>query len=216
MKITEFLNNDVAVNLVDERHITWLAEELYIYYLAAISFVVSNRPDAYTQTQDFTCEAGTYQQVPNDSLRLVDVVCNKLTGRPIQSIGRDVLDRRFDWYSPSSSDLTDHPENYIYDDRSPREFYLYPGVKPGVAIRAIFSKLPESPIITNLDDDEALIPLNDSYLEPIRFYIMYRAFMKEAESQDVAKATSYLQSANAYLGIKTNSDAGISPNNRGQ
>ena len=215
MKITDFLNNDVAVNLVDENHITWTAQELYIYYLGAISFVVSNRPDAYTQTEDFICAAGTYQQIPSDSLRLINVICNKVSGSPIQVIDKSVLDRRFDWYSPESANLVDDAEHYVYDDRSPKEFYLYPGVKESVAIRAVFSKIPEAPVIADFNDDASTIPLNDSYLEPLRFYIMYRAYMKEAESQDVAKANGYLQSASAYLGVKTNSDTGISPNNKG-
>lgn len=212
MKIIDIISG-VAKDLVDATSVTWTKVDLLSYYNAAIRFVVSARPDSYVSTEDFTCADGSFQELPSNALRLMDLVNNKISGRPISVIDRDTLDRNFlDWYNPiTRASEVDH---FVFDDRSPREFYVYPAVAADTVIRAIFSKIPDDAVITDFVGDTQLLPVNLAYLESIKMYMMYRAYIKEVTGQDIAKATNYLSSAGQLLEMKTDSDTSTSPNRK--
>lgn len=213
MKIIDIIK-EVSSELTDEGNDNFKKEHLLTYYNAGVSFVVSARPDCHTKTEDFACVAGAYQEIPASALALIDVVCDKATGQPITTIDRSSLDNRFgNWYSSAS--LSDSAEMFVYDDRVPREFYLFPAVKAGTVVRAIFSKLPDYAAISDFDNDNTLLPIPLTYLEAIKLYMLYRAYMRDAPTQDIPKASQYLSAVEKMLGIKTQSDSQLSPNKQG-
>ena len=71
-------------------------------------------------------------------------------------------------------------------------------------------------IITIADyvTDVQALPLDDSYMNPLLDFMLYRAYSKDADyAQNAQRAMGHLEVFQMALGAKTQSDAGISATN---
>jgi hypothetical protein len=194
----------------DKTSIRWPKAEWLKWYNDAILFVVNRRPDKSVKNVDFTVDStNSKQQLPSDALKLFTVLRNVASGRPIRKIRREILDDQYDdWHLQTGANI----DHYVYDERDPTSFYVYP--RPTAANHVIEIMYPFAPIavtIANFETDVQTIAIDDSFLNPILDFMLYRAYTKDADyAENGARAQAHFAVAQQSLGEKTQVDAATS------
>lgn len=192
----------------------WPKEELLNYLNDAQRAIVLRRPDSYTvDVDDFACVVGVKQSLPADALKLIDIPRNA-SGKAIRGpYNRQVLDDNYDtWYAGKTATEV---ELYIYDERNPKTFYVYPGVTPGIELTLVYSKAPPA-IDSAANDSSEVIALDDVYVNAIIEWILYRAYMKDAEyAANPNKSQMHMNAFRSQLGEKSQADVAMMGEERG-
>ena len=187
----------------------WADSEFFKWINDGQRAIVLVRPDASVSVETLTCAAGTKQAIPSGAIRLLDVTRNinadNSAGRAVRLVDRDILDSQNpDWHSGTQADAV---KNFIYDNRAPSVFYVYPPAKSTTKVEIVVSKNP-----TDVTATGSTLALADIYAEPLLNYVLFRAYNKDAEfAANANLALSYFQAFQAMLGIKTAKDVGYSP-----
>lgn len=197
----------VNVLINDKGFIRWSKAELLDYLNDAQKAIVLRRPDAYcVDVDDFACVSGTKQRIPDDAIRLIDIPRNA-TGHSIKGpYARRYLDDLYpDWHSVNDAS---HVEAYVYDERNPKTFYVYPGVNAGIEISLVISKTPPVISIAELETNQALV-IDEIYRNALMEWIMYRVFMKDAEHSSLERSMMHLNAFKSQLGEKSQADGAM-------
>lgn len=217
MKVSD-ITSRARILLNDQDGTRWLDNELISWINDAQKLIALTRPDASVSNSALTLVAGTKQAIPAAGFRLLDVVRNLAVdgvtgGRSIRHVDREVLDSQDPlWHTTTASGTIKH---FIYDNRDPKNFYVYPPAIAGTKIEAMYSVAPTE-IVYNAGDLSGTLNTNltvsDIYLEAVLNYVMYRSYSKDAEfAQNPQLAAGYLQTVYSMLGIKTQKDVAFSP-----
>ena len=199
----------VRILLNDQDAVRWLDTELIQWVTDAQTMVALVRPDSSIATQPITLVSGTRQAIPADGLRLLDIVRNlNLDGtgnRSVRLVDRNVLDSQDPlWHTNTQVPVI---KNWIYDNRDPKTFYVYPPASSAAKLEIMYSKTPTAPTALS-----STLSISDIYIDALVNYVMYRAYSKDAEyANNMNLAGTYLQILNAMLGLKTEKDVGFSP-----
>lgn len=203
---------DAQTIIQDKTGVRWPLSELLGWFNLAQVAVVAARPDACTRNEKFTSVLGTKQVLPAEGLRLIDVPRNEAgTKKPIRRIEKRVLDDQTEWHDQTTpSPVVQH---YVYDDRDPKTFYLFPAPAAGVDVLLVYSVAPAAIEIADFETDAKVMALDDVYRPPILDYILYRAYSKDADyAGNANRAMGALQAFNNALGVKMSADQVMSPN----
>ena len=199
----------VNSQLMDDGFTRWPKENLMSMFNDAQRAVVLLRPDANIVEAAFPCVAGTKQTLPDEGLRVIDIRSNQ-SGSDITYRSRDELNDLYpEWYGTTGEQ---DPESFIYDERQPKRFFLYPGVALGVTVDLIYSAVPTRHLVG--DYDSGVSDLDDIYTNAVVEYMLYMAHSKDFEYSEQAKAQTHFQMFNALLGAKSQADAGMTPTNK--
>jgi hypothetical protein len=206
--------------LQDEDSVRWTVAELQYWLNDAYKETIGLRPDANTQTAEYTCVAGPRQVLtgsfPN-AIRLVEVVRNLATTSNKYSVrltDRRSLDtQRRSWYSDTPSASV---ELYMFDPRTPKEFLVYPPASTAARLEVIYSVLPLEHALsdTELSNPETAetIRVDDIFATALFDYMMYRAYSKDAEQTAMLqRAVAHYQAFQSALGTKQQVDAASQP-----
>lgn len=209
--------------LQDTTAVRWPLAELQNWLNDSYKEIVMLRPDANANSATVTLTAGARQKchdtasvnLPN-LLRVLDVVRNMHASsdkRAIRRTDRKILDdQRPTWYTDTASYSIQH---YIYDDRNPHEFMVYPPAQNGATVEIVYSSVPTAHALSDseLTNSTATIHVDDIYANAIVDYILYRAYSKDAEyAANGARAQSHYAAFSGALGAKTTADTTVSPN----
>lgn len=194
-----------ATQLNDVDKTTW-SETLLISALNQALYILTLvRPDATAKVHQFVCVEGTRQNIPNDGLRLLNVVRNikadGAIGRAVKLVKISDLDSiKPDWHSDATAEVA---KEYMFDERSPKWFYVYPPVKAGVKLEIEYSAEP--PLIT---DPAQPLPVDLVYMQPLQEFIIYKLLSGDGGS---GMGMQHLNTGLSLLGAKPNSDAYVAP-----
>ena len=176
----------VQTTLQDTTGIRWpVTDELVLWVNDAQREIALLKPDASAKNETVTLDSGTKQSIPSTGNRLLRAVRNMSaasngTGkRSVRLVSREILDAQTpDWHDPTVSGDAAHTsivKHYIYDEQNPRNFYVYPGVSGSAYLEIVFSANPNTVALNdNLD-----VP--DVFANAIMNYVLYMAYMKDAE-----------------------------------
>lgn len=210
--------------LQDTTATRWPLTELQGWLNDAYKEIVIFRPDANAESAVVPLAAGARQKchdagsvnLPN-LLRVLDVVRNTHASsdkRAIRRTDRKILDdQRPTWYTDAATYSIQH---YIYDDRNPHEFMVYPPATAGASIEIVYSSVPTAHALTEAQlgnsSTATTIHLDDIYANCILDYILYRAYSKDAEyAANGARAQAHYGAFQGALGVKTTVDVNVSP-----
>ena len=153
--------------------------------------------------------AGTKQALPADALRLIEVLRNA-NGKVIRFVPRKALDDSYpEWHSGKTATSVD---NYCYEERDPKTFYLHPGPAAAVKVDVIYSVAPQSKQLADVENAStpAMADLDDIYINPIIDFMLYRCFSKDAEyAANSNRAAGHYNAFMQQLGEKTQADANM-------
>ena len=192
------LLNRAAKTLLDETGVLWSSAELLDYINAAISAVVTIKPDTYVLTSTFTLtNAQAKQTLPSGGLQLVEVTRNLSPGSSvIRQVERNHLNHTDeDWAATAGT-----PKHFMYDRRNPKNFYIYPQPASGTnTVELVYSAVP-----TRLTTAADLLPIDDIYENPLFFYVVAMAYAKNAKRGDNVKMNGYMSMFMTSMGIRKN------------
>ena len=196
--------NDIAQELTDPSFRIWSKANLTEYLDSAQLLISEFRPDATAGIVNLTLVPGTKQTLPSTARRLLDIVRNMgsdgaTPGKPIWAIDEPTLNTfRPKWHSETGKTVV---KNFVYDEKTPDTFYVYPPVHATTAV-IVEGKVQQNPdLITDVDSDA--ISLNDSFLTAIKQWMLYRAYSKETDSMESRQlAKDHYQSFADVLGVK--------------
>ena len=195
--------------LVDSDGSRWPDSELLGWINDGQRAIALVRPDAAVADTAVTLIAGTKQSIPANGLRLLDVMRNMNPdgsgGRSVRAVDRDILDTQdFNWHSTTPAQVI---KNFVYDNRNPKVFYVYPPATTEAVLEIIYSRNP-----TDCSASGSALDVADIYADPLLNYVLYRAYSKDAEfAANSQLSATYLTVFNSMLGLKTKKDASYSP-----
>ena len=210
VKVVDVINQ-AAYMLTDPGAVRWTKPTLLKWFNEAQRAVVLRRPDSLAINETFSCVDGAKQVLPAIGIRLIDVV-RVVGGSAITNVDRTLIDSHIrDWYSLTPSAALEH---YIYDERDPKTFYVYPPATAGTDIEIIYSKSPDEVVIANFDTDTQVISVDDVFANALQEYILYKAWTKDAEhAGNQNRANSHFNQFRVAIGEKTQADAMMAPTN---
>jgi len=216
----------VQAVLQDTTGVRWPQTELVLWINDAQREVALLKPDAMSNTAIVTLDAGTKQSIPADGNRLLKVVRNMTQNandntlydgkRSIRLVDGDILDSQTpDWHDSTVGGDAAHGgevKHYIYNEESPRTYYVYPGVSSvsTVYLEIMYSKNPA--VITTVTGSTAL-SVPDIFGNAVMNYVLYMAYMKDSEyAGNQQRAANHYQLFSASVTGKAQIDTVSSPN----
>ena len=206
---TELLSRAGEI-LQDEDHIRWTLPELLRWINDGARETILRRPAARSVTKAIALVAGTKQTIPATGVQLLDVVRNLgmdgLTpGRAVRRIDRQLLDDQMpDWHAAKKSSKIKH---FTFEDRAPKDFYVYPPAVDGTQVEALYSELPPT-----VDSETQSIDMPAEYLNAMVNYMVYRALSKDSEYANGQIATLQFQAFVDAVTDPANKAVANSPN----
>ena len=193
----------------DQTNVRWPSDELLRYLNDARREVAIARPDLYATTASVTLAAGTKQSLPSDGMRLMDVTRNMPSGNPgaaMRIVEREILDaQKPNWHLETQTAGLKH---FMYDERNPRVFYVYPPATAGHQVELVYGKTP-----TEITNTSTQLADEDIYTGAIVDYVCYRAFSKDAEyAGNGTRAVAHYQQFLNALGLGGKVTKTVSPN----
>ncbi len=165
--------------LQDDTNVRWTESELLQWFNDGQREIVLHKPDGYTKNESKKLNSGTKQSISPDGIQLVSVVRNmgadgNTPGRAVTLIRMDILDTVVpNWHAEAQKTEVKH---YMFDDRDPKKFYVYPPADGSTYLEMIYSASPD--IVSDINDT---ITLDDVYSNALLDYILYRAYLKDAD-----------------------------------
>jgi len=176
--------------LQDIDNTRWSQSELLGWLNEAQLMIINLQPSAHSEYRELTLVAGTKQSLPEDNIRLLDIVRNLdgIYNSSIRVVSRLDLDTQVPfWHTHKPSHIVQH---YMYDITEPDVFYVYPPIPEEVldqngdplphTVGKIDSLLAVVP--PDMEDVQGTITLKDIYVPALVDYVVYRAYSKDAES----------------------------------
>jgi hypothetical protein len=196
----------------EHRHVRWPMEELSGYLTEAMRTVVLLRPDANAVTLPVLLEPGsTRQSIPKDGARFLNIVRNmgadgQTPGLPVTSVAMDDLNATsLSWHAAEVSSVVDH---FVFDEAVPTLFYVTPPPTGSVYVDLAYARIPG-----RVEDLEQVLELNPVWAEPLREYVMFRAYGRnDASVEDMSKAERHLSRFFLILGEEAKAKLAFSPN----
>jgi hypothetical protein len=154
------------------------------------------------------CASGAKQVLPPEGLRLIKVEANTVSGEPITLIDVDILNEQVPNWRKTRTE-TKNIEHYVYDDRDPKHFYVYPTPVDALEIDLVYSVAPAAPASKG-----STITIDDIYFNALVEYVLYRAYQRDTENQaNMSRAAAHYSAFDVALSGKIQADAAASPNN---
>ena len=205
----------VADTLQDVGNVRWVSTELLRYLNDGRRELAINKPDIYSEHSSVVLVAGTKQSIPSDGNRFIDAIRNysssDVVGRVVRLVEREVLDAQNpDWHSTTSTTAI---VNFMFDERSPKTFYVYPPASGGGhKLEILYSKSPVD--ITSSDlDSTSVLAKEDLHTNTLYDYILYRAYSKDAEyTGNAQRAVTHFNLFASSIGIDKRMKYVSSPN----
>lgn len=181
------------------------------------------RPDALSYETDFRMDAGTRQALPDDGLRLRDVLYNRgvhsseVDGQPIRLIARGTLDDVAPGWREQTGIIV---HEYMYDERHPKQFDVYPGMADGDrSIRIDYERNPPAYDFTGgaLTNPDLTIFVPDEHRPALVEWALYRLLSRQNDvTQSSVDGSVHYTRFLELLGVSLSTDANASLKNRFQ
>lgn len=200
--------------LQDQTSVRWAQAELLRYLNDGRRELAIHRPDIYSFSTLLVLVAGTKQTIPSDGNRFLDAVRNVTSGgtigRAVRITEREILDAQLpDWHTETASTAIKH---FMFDERSPKLFYVYPPAAAAHQLEIVYSKSPVDIASGDVASTSALTG-EDIYSGTLLDYILYRAFSKDSEyAGNLQRAGVHYQMFAGSLGIGNRKRYATSPN----
>ena len=195
-----------ATQLNDAEKITWSEELLMSALNQALAILTLVRPDATSKVFEMSCTQGTRQNIPDDGLRLLKVVRNigenGEIGRAVRLVNISNLDSVApDWHARPAKE---NAKEYMFDERSPKWFYVYPPVVEGTKLEIEYSAQPTE--ITDLSQE---LPVDIVYMQPLQEFILYKLLSGDGGN---GQGMQHYNTGMSLIGAKPQADHFSSPN----
>lgn len=191
----------------------WPDAELVRWINDSRMAVITRRPQASAAIETMQLVAGSKQSIPADGTILLDVIRNMgatgtTPGRSIRRTDRQGIDDMAPYWHKSAA--TNEVSQFTFDDRMPKDFYVYPPSRGESHVELSYTKIPAA--ITAIGGN---LEMSLEYMDAVVNYVAYRAKSKDSEYANAAEAAAYYGAFTDALGVNANSQVATSPNQPG-
>jgi hypothetical protein len=175
--------------------------------------LITRKPSSCSKITTIALVAGTHQTIPDNGTQLFDVICNMGTsgttpGRSIRRTDRQSLDDDdLNWHAGAESAEI---SQFTYDDRNPKDFFVYPPAQVGTKIKMSYAAIPDA-ITSKADNLDVGLEVMDAAVN----YVAYRAKSKDSQYANAAEAAAFYGAFGDALGIQVQTQTAASPNQPG-
>ncbi len=193
---------DIAQDVASVR---WTVQELVRWLNDGQREIAIQRPDLVAAPTVITLVSGTRQTLPATAFKLIDIVNNVSNKRAVRQIEREPLDEiNPDWHNSTESAVI---SQYMYDIRTPREFYVYPPAQAGAALNTTCAIYPVDIAEPSSGSDYTAVSGNISIIDLVAAalvdYILYRAYAKDSEyAGNIERAAAHYTAFANLLGVE--------------
>lgn len=225
MPLASEIMDRARVQLIDKDSIRWPLAELCEWLNEGVRAILLAKPSASTATIQLKLAKGTLQQLPDDGdqspLMFLDayrnILQNGTAGRavsPVDIIAMNSVDP--DWHSEKRPKQA--VRHFIFSEKNPKQFFVYPANDGTGMIEILMSCLP-SPVkasgeVNDINSYKQDVGLPEPYSVPLLDYVIFRAQSKDDTGQNGNVAMAHYQMFAQAIGIKTQVEAVNSPNAR--
>ena len=208
MTVVKEILDRASIVLQDPGFVRWSKSEM-LDWVSEAQIAIARTPGAYSKVKVVQLVEGTKQTIPADGWSLLTVTRN-FSGEdaltPIRLVTRSLLDACVpDWHMSYRRPLV---ENYTYDDRFPREFFVYPPNDGSGEVEMIYMGIP-----AEVTSESQELELDDTFFPALLSYVLFRAFSKESDYAPGAQsATQYFQAYNTELTAALQARGATTPN----
>lgn len=185
--------------------IRWTPAEALMWINDGQRECVNQLPQAWSKRATPTLSAGSSRQdfaglSIADGISVIDVICNynaaaTVRGRACSKRERAWLDdQKPDWHNTPGTEVV----HWMYDERDPKAFYIYPQPTSPAKIEIIYSANP-----TDLGTLASSITIDDIYANALQFFVLFSFYSKDATyTKNPASASAYWQLFMQSLGLR--------------
>jgi hypothetical protein len=203
--IVSDLLDPVSRTLLDTAHRTWSLSDLMGYLNEALRATAFVKPDMYVVQAAFTPVAGVLQQLPSDGVAFMNITRN-LTGRKrVVTQVDDGLLEEANRFWPAATEQAE-VEHYTADPRVPLRFRVFPPASGTGSVELVYGAVPPQ-LVYEAED----LPVPDSFQTVLTDFVYSRAYAKNSKKQDLSKASFYMQSWAAKVGLKSQAQIAVAP-----
>lgn len=209
ISVSTILTN-VAVILQDITNVRWSQTELLAWLNAAQREIIGYKPNASVKTAPVATVAGTRQTAPADCISILRVVRNlgadgMTPGPAIRLVSHEIMDAQNpNWHTDPQSGTLRH---YVFDDQNPKTYYVYPPSNGNTKPEMAYCAYPADATLTGT------ISVDDIFESALMNYILYRAYLKDAEyAMNGQLATQYYGAFTTLLTGKSAAEVAVDPN----
>lgn len=183
-------------------YVRWPQAQLLRFLNMAQLQVVKLAPEASSAFVAMQLAAGARQTIPATALRLLTVTRNMgstgfIPGRHVSLTDRATLDGQLATWGVSGEAVTEI-ESYVYDDRVPKTFYVYPPLAAEDVVWVELGVSAKPAVCTAVTDT---LTIEDTYFSPLLHWVLYLALCLELDdSSSSAKALHHYQCFSLELG----------------
>lgn len=206
---------DAQLELQDPAGIRWPATELVKHLHDGQRAIAQKRPDTTATVVTFMpTAAGARHTLPATAASLIDIPRNAAgRKRAITKVDQVLLDATVrDWQGMAPAAEVLH---FMHDLREPRVFLTYPPASTAVALQLVYSAYPAATATAGgaaASTVSGNIDLPDEWANALRYYVLYRAWSKDAEyGGNPQLAAANLQLFRGELGEQLESAATVAP-----
>lgn len=192
------LIDECADSLADSENARWPYTELRKYLSDAQRAAVLLKPEVNPKVVDHQLVSSSLQTLPIEAYILIDVTQNvdvdgdvRTPGMAITPTDRSALDQAKPLWHRLVTVATSEPENYVYDIRNRKSFYLYP-VHTFTArdhVELIYAKIPDE-----LTAEATVTELDAVYRPALLAYMLHRSLAKRFDTGvDFEHSAAYFQ-----------------------
>ena len=189
---------------------TWTEPLLLTYLSEAQNQIALLRPEATAVTEPFVLGTEAKQSIPAGGVRFLDCVRNlgaggNTPGRHVKRIARDEIDG---YYPNWTSDVgTTEIKRYVFENETPRTFWVYPTPSGELMVELSYSKAP-----TQIASTTTELGLDDIYISPMLEWTLYRCLSMEAKGASTTLASQHMQAFYQALGLASGIDQIVQKN----
>ena len=191
--------------LLDETAIRWPRAELLNSINDGVLEMAVLNPLLFTGRATMPLEQGVYQTIPAGKRHLNRIISNT-TGSAVRMVTQGFLDVQDpNWYSATSA----APVRYIVLEQLNSKHFLCSPPNDGTGeLDAIFTIDPPE---YGVDDT---IDLDSTYGNPLLSFVLYRAFLKDADTSDDARANKHYETFVKQMAMAVMGEAQAKPEAR--
>ncbi len=204
----------VAGTLSDDTSVAWTVQDLVRYLNDGQRDIHVARPDLFNVEVDHPLVAGTRQTLPANASKLINITHNTVGEfMPVTLIDRQLLDAQVaGWRSGPQTLRIAH---FMYDERQPKVFEVYPPAKVGAELNVECAVIPTDIAIptdgTAISAITGDIGVPDLQATALQHYIVHRCYAEGSEDGHMAMSKDFFSLFASALGVEFQATKTVAP-----
>lgn len=198
--------DEVRRILLDEAAVAYSSGDLIMFLNEALEATTDVKKDLYTINGAIPLVAGIIQELPSDGVELFNITHNQDSGRSCTEVDLDLLQETNRFWT--IEDATVYAENWAFDTRSPRRFYVTPPNTGGSGVALIGVYGAVHPAITDATDALQISAENRHLLVN---WMLARCYSISSKRYDPTKEAYYMNEWKQGVGLKSAAQIAAAP-----